>query len=119
MYRRIRMEGMEGKSETDIVDDVLKSTTFAALDDNIADVTSFVDHGFIEGRVLARLPRDDEVARFKMLAFLENLQRPRLFADHNEAAGESPKTIRWYGEMLRPFARWTRLLQSATVSTHG
>ena len=39
-----------------------------------------------------------------------------LFADHNEAAGKSPKTIRWYGEMLHPFARW---LETHGPETHG
>ncbi len=80
----VGIEGVEGKGEGEVVDHVDQGAFLAALNDDVADVPPLGDRGRVEGRVLARLPSDDQLAVLGAPVFAQVVQAPCLVADRED-----------------------------------
>ncbi len=72
------VEGAKGEGEAHVVDDVLEAAVGAPPGDDVANVAAERDHPGVVDRVLARLPRDDQVALADAPLPTQQVQAPTL-----------------------------------------
>ncbi len=74
----------KAKAKAKVVDHVDEGAFLAALNDDVADVPPLGNCGRVEGRVLARLPSDDQLAVLDAPVFARVIQAPCLVADRED-----------------------------------